>query len=195
MSPLLFYDIRSDHDDLHGNLPHWRQGVVTYFVTFRTADSLPQEKLGLWRTERDAWLKLHPEPHDDLVRQDYHRMFTDRIQYWLDQEAGECLLNRTEIRQIVESALRHFDGQRYHLDDFVVAANHVHVVVTPMVGHQLSDVVHCWKSFTSHAINKATHRDGAFWQKESFDHIVRSMPQLERIRRYIDAHHGRRNPR
>ena len=26
-----------------GNLPHWYQPGVTYFVTFRTADSLPTE--------------------------------------------------------------------------------------------------------------------------------------------------------
>jgi len=33
---------------LGGNLPHWRQQGVTYFVTFRLADSLPQAKLDQW---------------------------------------------------------------------------------------------------------------------------------------------------
>ena len=27
------------------HLPHWRQAGATYFVTFRLADALPQEKL------------------------------------------------------------------------------------------------------------------------------------------------------
>ena len=40
--------------NLVGNLPHWRQDGVTYFVTFRLADSLPQAKLDEWVRERDA---------------------------------------------------------------------------------------------------------------------------------------------
>lgn len=45
------------------NLPHWRQPNVTYFVTFRLADALPAEKLRALKTERETWLKSHPEPH------------------------------------------------------------------------------------------------------------------------------------
>ena len=48
--------------------------------------------------------------------------------------------------QIVESAPRFFDGQRYHLVDWVVAANHVHVLVSPLGGHELSGILHSWKS-------------------------------------------------
>ena len=44
------------------NLPHWEQVGVTYFLTFRLADSLPQVKVRQWREERDQWLKHHRNP-------------------------------------------------------------------------------------------------------------------------------------
>ncbi|MDP2647474.1 MAG: transposase [Desulfobacterales bacterium] len=174
--------------NLSGNLPHWRQEGVTYFVTFRTADSLPQAKLRQWLEEKEAWLKQHPEPHNEATRKEFYELFPERLQLWLDQSYGECLLAQTKIKSTVETALKHFDGERYDVDEFVVMPNHVHVVVTPKSGHQLSDILHSWKSFTSNAINKETGKTGSFWQKESFDHIVRSSAQLEKIRFYIKAH-------
>ncbi|MDA3895901.1 MAG: N-6 DNA methylase [Desulfobacteraceae bacterium] len=174
--------------NLSGNLPHWRQEGVTYFVTFRTSDSLPQEKLKSWQTEKDEWLKQHPEPHDEKTKKEFYEKFSNRIQKWLDQGYGECLLKHAEYKTIVENALKHFDGDRYDLDDFVVMPNHIHVLVTPKGGHDLSGILHSWKSFTANEINKAARRSGVFWQKESFDHIVRNPAQLEKIRLYIRGH-------
>jgi type I restriction enzyme R subunit len=50
--------------------------------------------------------------------------------------------------------LKHFDGERYRLDEFVVAPNHVHVLVSRLGEHQLSQILHSWKSFTAHEILK-----------------------------------------
>jgi REP element-mobilizing transposase RayT len=88
---------------------------------------------------------------------------------------------------VVESTLRYFDGARYELRDHVVMPNHVHVIVTPFGEHLLSSIIHSWKSFTAHKINEILHRHGAFWQKESFDHIVRSSESLGKFREYIEA--------
>jgi REP element-mobilizing transposase RayT len=63
--------------------------------------------------------------------------------------------------------------------------NHVHALVTPLPGHELSDILHSWKSFTANQINRLLGVSGAFWQKESFDHIVRSPDSMENFRRYI----------
>lgn len=168
-----------------GNLPHWRQEGVTYFVTFRTADSLPQTLLDRWRAERDAWLSAHPKPHSDDEKREYHERFTERLHQCLDNGYGACLLAEPQYKQLVENALRHFDGERYSLDEFVVMPNHVHVLVAPLGKHQLSEITQSWKSFTAHEINKRAGKTGTFWQKESFDHIVRNPEQMERIRQYI----------
>ncbi|HVX09660.1 MAG TPA: transposase [Pirellulales bacterium] len=170
-----------------GNLPHWRQDGVIYFVTFRSADSLPQQKLRLWRSERHEWLLRHPEPLTPDQKSEYWRLFPERAHQWLDAGYGECLLVRPEVRQIVVDALDHFDGARYRLHSWVVMPNHVHAVVSPFAENGLSQILQSWKSFTSKAINKLLARTGTFWQKESFDHLVRSPESLERIDAYILA--------
>ncbi|MGF1451770.1 MAG: DNA methyltransferase, partial [Opitutales bacterium] len=45
------------------NLPHWRQEGVSYFVTFRQADSIPQTKLKKWAAEKESWSAINPGPH------------------------------------------------------------------------------------------------------------------------------------
>ncbi|MBW7840888.1 MAG: transposase, partial [Chitinophagaceae bacterium] len=175
-------------EHIKGNLPHWRQEHKLYFVTFRTADSMPQEKLKAWQEERDAWKRHNPEPLSPEQKKEYYSRFPAKVQAYLDAGYGECLLAKPEIKRMMEEAIRHFDGQRYKLDEFVVAANHVHVLVEPLGENQLSEILHSWKSFTANEINKATGRQGTFWQKESFDHLVRSEASLEKFREYIRGH-------
>ena len=173
-----------------GNLPHWRQDGAMYFITWRTADSMPRERTDQWMKERDAWLKAHPEPWSLRDEEEYYHLFPDRWETWLDQGHGECLLGRPEIRQIVEEVLRHDDGTKYRLKDFVVMPNHIHVLVSPLETHMLSEITQAWKSTAAHRINKLLGRSGTFWQKESFDHIVRSAEQAQKFREYIQE-----NPR
>lgn len=192
-----------------GNLPHWRQGGATYFVTWRTADSMPRERVDQWLREREEWLAAHPEPHDIEIKAEYDRLFPARWEQWLDEGHGERLLARQEIREIVERTLRRFEvdatpssrrsgssggeatsAAQYRLDDFTVMPNHVHVLVTPMGDHRLSEIAQAWKSVSAHAINRALGRTSSFWQKESFDHIVRNADQMARFRQYIRDNRG-----
>jgi len=185
-----YFDAEQPVANLSGNLPHWRQEGVTYFVTFRLADSMPQSKLQQWLQEREAWLKANPEPHTPEQRRQYYELFPHRFQDWLDAGHGSCLLAQPAVKEIVGQALRYFEGQRYALGEFVVMPNHVHVAVTPLTPYELSDILHSWKSYTAKQINALLGRSGTVWQKESFDHIVRCPAQLERIHQYI-----RENPR
>jgi putative transposase len=41
------------------------------------------------------------------------------------------------------------------------------------------------KAFTAREANKNLNRSGAFWQKESYDHIVRNYEELNRIINYV----------
>ena len=188
-----YFDPHAPLAQLSGNLPHWRQAGATYFVTFRLADSLPAGKLREWKSERESWMRRHPEPHDEAARRDYYQRFPERFQKWLDAGSGSCVLAIAEVEATVERALRHFDGRRYDLDEHFVAANHVHALLTPRDAFALSEILHSWKSFTSHrilAMELAHQRLGRtrVWQKESFDHIVRDHRSLDRIRQYIRAH-------
>ena len=149
---------------------------------------------------------MHPEPHDEAARREYYELFPQRLQQWLDAGSGSCVLAIPEVKKLVEESLRHFDGDRYRLHEFVVAPNHVHVLVAPSGEHTLSEILHSWKSFTAHQVLKVEaasrrlnecqqqSRDGSatlkVWQKESFDHIVRSPASMGKFRAYIRDHAG-----
>ena len=197
-----FFNPNAPIENLSGNLPHWRQDAVTYFVTFRLADSMPEEKLAQWRDEVRARVDAASrrgisEAELEEVRRDAAATLSAKVEYWLDQRAGSCVLEIPECRAIVEGALRFFDGQRYMLSEFVVASNHVHVIVTPNKGVALSDILQAWKSFTAKEILKveaasrllsSSGLDRTVWQKESFDHIVRNPASLAKFEKYIRDH-------
>ncbi len=166
------------------NLPHWEQPGATYFITFRLADSIPASLIHTWEAELAAWKDRHPEPWDVKATAEYNILFYERRQEWLDQGHGSCTLRNPSAASIVAKALRHFDGERYALDHFVVMPNHVHVLFSPLEGNNLSDILHSWKSFTAKEINKLEGCTGRFWMEESFDRIVRDMGELEYYRRY-----------
>ena len=182
---LSFYDPTHPRGSyIGGNLPHWRQDGV-YFLTWRTVDSLPRERVKQWMDERDQWLIKHPEPWTPKIEQEYFKLFPERWEAWLDESQGACELAQPEVRKIVEESLLKRDGVDYLLHGFVVMPNHVHVLVTPLGEHSLADITQAWKSVSAHRINQLLHRDGLFWQKESFDHIVRSEKQMVRLMDYL----------
>ena len=78
-----------------------------------------------------------------------------------------------------------FDNDRYSMGDFIVMPNHVHLLVTPTTGWQISDLLHSWKRFSARKINERMQQEGKLWQHESYDHIVRNEEQLKRIKKYI----------
>jgi REP element-mobilizing transposase RayT len=159
------------------NMPHWRQDHAVYFVTFRLADSLPAERLAELRQIRSTGFQPVTDNAKELLR---------RMDRWLRAGHGSCCLGRPEVADIVEGAMRFFDGRRYHLGPYVIMPNHVHTLVMPLAGHELSRILHSWKSFTANAINQRLGREGALWQDESFDHIVRDDESMRFFTQYIE---------
>jgi len=132
--------------------------------------------------EREQWTLKHGHKStrelSPFEKEEYFRLFHDRVEEWLDQGAGDCVLADPEIGRIVADALLHFDGKRYVLGEWIVMPNHVHVVVTPGQGEDLSRILHTWKSFTAKEINRRQGRKGTLWQDEGYDHLVRSAGAL-----------------
>jgi len=179
------------------SLPHWFQPGVTYFVTFRTEDSIPADVSRLWHQRRDDWLRRHgidPGKRDwkvaldrlpDGLRRTFHATFSREFLEYLDRGLGECVFKRPQIAQIVADSLEHFDGTRYHMGDFVVMPNHVHLLVCLTGETDIGRQCYSWKKYTAGEINRRLGRRGRFWQEESFDHLVRSPEEFEALRRYI----------
>jgi type I restriction enzyme R subunit len=177
-----------------GHLPHWHQPGVTYFVTFRTEDSMPVEVSQQWRRRRDDWLRrrgVAPGNSAGLSQlskeqqREFHETFSREYLEYLDQGLGACVLRRPKIARQVSDSLHHFDDVRYHLGDFVIMPNHVHLLVCLLGSTNIEDLCYSWKKFSATQINRLLGRTGRLWQEESFDHLVRTQSQFEAIQRYI----------
>jgi REP element-mobilizing transposase RayT len=160
----------------------------TYFVTFRQFGSLPQEVLLRFKQEREAILQHAMAAKRPLTwheQEELFRWYSNRVDKYLDEAHGVCYLRDSALAGLVAGAIAFFDGQRYELRAWVVMPNHAHVVVWPKPGHTLSDILHTWKSFTSHKINKRLPQKFVpFWQSESYEHLVRDDEDLHRCRLY-----------
>jgi type I restriction enzyme R subunit len=180
-----FFDSYGEIDKTIHRLPHWQQGNVWVFVTWRLGDSLPKAKLDQWNGEREIWLKLHPEPWDEKIEAEYHERFSRQIDEWLDQGSGSCVLKDPANAKSVAEALRHFDGERYELASFVVMPNHVHVLFRPLGDHVLADILKSWKGFTAREINKRLGKKGRLWQGEYWDRLIRNERHFSKVVEYI----------
>ena len=128
-------------------------------------------------------------------------MLIKPIDDYLDTGRGDCPLKVGKVATVVVDTLRHFDGDRYHLHAWCIMPNHMHVVFTAMshgeqpernrqgagatgnggsrqgteaTKHQLAAIMHSWKSYTSKEVNKILGRNGQFWQREYYDHLIRN---------------------
>src|SRR5438876_256474 len=179
------FDEHGDIKITRRHLPHWQQDSATYFVTFRLADSVPNALLKQWQDELETWLKFHPPPWNYKTAREYESRFIDGPEKWLDEGHGECVLRDARAAQIIADTLRHFHGERYWLDAFVVMPNHAHALVQPKPRYSLSEILHSWKSFSAHATNKVLGRKGDLWMEESFDRVIRDWDALTGYRDYI----------
>ena len=174
-----------------GYLPHVKREGVSYFVTFRLADSLPKEiilRFGQEKTERLrrlAEFTRRGESIDDS-EEEILRDFRRKVERYLDRGAGACHLLRTEIADLVAGALQHFHQGRYLLHDWVVMPNHVHAIIWPMPNYLLSDILKSWKQFTSRRAKQILGMgQEPFWQRESYDHWIRNDEERTGISRYV----------
>ncbi|MCU0797175.1 MAG: (E)-4-hydroxy-3-methylbut-2-enyl-diphosphate synthase [Akkermansiaceae bacterium] len=183
-------------------LPHWTVQGGTYAVTFRLADSLPESVILNYETKRELLLKRLEKlavasgsrsVREDLIslRNELSALREVVVDTALDTSHGECLLKKDHVAQIVASALKHFDGERYDLLAWCVMPNHVHVVLKVFPGVELANVLHSWKSFSAHEINRELGREGTLWQKEYYDHLIRDAGDFVRQVRYVLANPGR----
>ena len=86
----------------------------------------------------------------------------------LDKGLGACVMREPEISTIVADSLFHFDSDRYHLGDFVVMPNHVHLIVCLLGDTDIEVQCTSWKRFTAKRINQAVGTSGRFLAGRKF---------------------------
>ena len=163
-----------------GQLPHWYQSGGTYSITFRLDDSLPQSVLLHYQKVKADLVRLKEKAlgeGNDLLINDcnarLNEIYKEHIETALDKGTGECWMKNPEIAEIVANAIKHFAGERYELGAWCVMPNHVHMLIKPLGDHTLSDILQSIKRHSALEANQRLGRSGAFWQKESYDHLIR----------------------
>ncbi len=163
-----------------GYMPHWDLEGGTYFITYRTCDSLPKQVIERLNREKHAIERAITGGNhapNAVGRSEIRRLFGLRLDSELDIGRGMCQLTR--MAEVIAENLRHFDNQRYRLLAWRVMPNHVHVVAT--LHWPLAKVVHGWKSYMSHQAGER------LWAREYFDRLVRNERDLAATVEYVRA--------
>jgi len=195
------------------HLPHYQPIGYTFFVTFRLAGSLPIKSIVELKKERERELKVISGYNNEKIRKEkykeYQSKYFGKFDKLLDMaDFGPKWLSDDEVAQIVIDAILIRDKKEYDLIAFTIMPNHVHMVFSPIVGRDLSrqnvvqnkkdvdinvdlqqsivaKILRKLKGPTAFRCNKILKRSGAFWQHESYDHVVRDKEELKRIVNYI----------
>jgi len=173
------------------NLPHYQPVDATFFVTFRLAGSLPAETVARLKEERVQEEKLLLKIKDEKVREkkiaDQRKRYFSKFDTMLDNAVNDrSWLNDERVARMVAEAMCFRDKKVYDLLAYCIMPNHVHIVVAvERSAASLSKILQSLKTHTAMEANKILCKNGAFWQRESYDHVVRDGKELERIIAYV----------
>jgi hypothetical protein len=146
-------------------LPHWVPEDSIVFVAWRLAGTLPQAPAEVFRRD--------PHPGRFFLAQDRRLDSTPQGPRWLQDP---------RIARVVAEALAYGERVRraYDLFAWVIMPNHVHLVLRPQ--GTLSAILRWLKSATATRANRVLGKTGeAFWQREYFDHWIRSERELASV--------------
>ena len=180
-------------------LPHFHPENAVFFVTFRLLGSLPHEMIRRLQQERESRMAQMPNaPHEAA-----ERLYNEQKRYFakfdceLDNAScGKLHLKQPEIARRVAAKMHEYDSHLYNLIAYCIMPNHVHLVVDMTRKMEdgidfpdgnpvsLSLVMRLIKGGSAYEINKYLNVSGAFWQQESYDHVVRNWKELRNIISY-----------
>jgi REP element-mobilizing transposase RayT len=184
------------------HLPHYQPDEATYFVTFRLQESLPKSIVDEIRDRKKTETHLN----------DYFASFEGFDEQLETGSRGPFWLRNPAVVNVVRDAIHFRDSKEYDLIAYCIMPNHVHIVFSiegyslptgqdgragelrklgGFVGrdgvptYRVTSIIAGLKKHTAMKANKILGRTGPFWQAESYDHVVRSEEDLERIIQYV----------
>ncbi len=188
------------------HLPHLHPPGATYHVVFRLAGSLPKEVVVELRNESEATRRrlerIKDEKEKERLLNEHEWIYFKKFDALLDRGTfGPTWLKQPQIAITVKEDLHCRDGKECDLLAYSIMPNHVHVVFE-LVGQDSSraeengraetrptfpvtNLLRLIKGSTARTCNDLLYRSGAFWQHESYDHVIRSSQELERTIWYV----------
>lgn len=193
--------MNSDTQYYRRNLPHFQHPSAMYSIVFRLDGSLPSEVVLRLTEERIQQENAAKSGRNNAevkirlasLREEYFRKFDSILN---GASSGPHWLKDDAVAQITADAIHYLNGSRYTLIAYCIMPNHVHLIVAlddksdsgssrykiPFV---LTSILHSLKRHTARESNRILQRSGAFWQHESYDHIIRDADELRRTVEYV----------
>jgi len=121
----------------------------------------------------DTWVYRNRLPHLINDGKTYFVTFVTLHRQLLPEPARDIVLRSCTFQD------------HYFLHYGIVMPDHVHLVLTPDEGISLPSLMQAIKGASAHFVNRELGRKGRLWQRESFDHIVRSDDALAEKGEYV----------
>ena len=196
------------HNHCRKYLPHF-ENQRYQMITYRLYDSVPREVIEQWKREVEVGAQAArlpnvadepPAPHTahlsntageppalqmPTTLQQKQRQMLVLIDKFEDTGYGQCFMKNDNVAQIVRDNLMFHNGKKYNLLKWCIMPNHVHTLIEVFNGISLSEILHCWRSYTAHQINKLLNRTGQVWMMEYFDRYIRDYDHFEKVVNYI----------
>ena len=158
------------------NLPHLYYNEGIYFITYRLYGSIHPNELN----------QLKQQINHDNLRLNYKETLK-KYDSLLDKPSNNLYhLRNPEIMDICKSSLYFYERKDYTIICYCIMPNHIHFVFELLTKERnVGKIMGSIKKFSGRRANKILKRNGAFWQTENFDRLVRDDIELYFIIKYV----------
>jgi putative transposase len=152
-------------------------------------DNMPSPEISEWLSRVESFQREWFLKHEAVL----HR-----------EEFGPTWMRDERVADKVAENLHRLDGRAYRLDAFSIMSNHVHTVFKPLLDGTklletwdefgelliesedpgLAKIMFSLKGRSARECNLILGRTGSFWERESFDHVIRS-GKFDKTVRYV----------
>lgn len=152
-------------------LPHWQPAYATFAITFRLYGALPADQLLALKKEFQGDTKNWHQPDWN----NYFRKFDEILDH---SKSGPKWLVEPVIAQVVMGTFHYWHEKSYRLIAYCIMSNHVHLMIDE-TKRPLFRILQSIKRYTARETNLLLDRtDQPFWQKETYDHVIRDEGDL-----------------
>lgn len=168
------------------NLPHIQPEEGIFFITYRLAFTLPNNKTRELQQRRQTLVK-------NMTLSEYQkdsRLFSFYDDLLAKETSQPSWLLEKDIAELVQDNLKYHHSKRYELICYTIMSNHVHIIIRPLIDGEgnyfsLAAIMKWHKNYTALKANEILKRSGRFWNHENYDHFIRDDKELYRIIKYI----------
>jgi putative transposase len=157
--------------------PHIQPADGTFFITFRLYGSIPNKILKQYREERAIIMKKNLELLSDFDFNFEETVFS-KYDHLIDNlKSGQRYLSDPRIADILSNAIHFNDHKTYELICYTIMSTHVHIILYE-IKKPLFRILQSLKRYTARESNKILKKEGTFWEKESYDNLIRDRDDL-----------------